>query len=166
MGQRGPKPVPTEMLKRRGSVLVPRRIGEPVPTQAVPPCPSWVSTEARKHWKDLSSLLDGMKVLTVADRVALGLLVDALARYISAKEAVYGTKGVNGTGLTTINASGTPCKHPMTVLMQEAWKDALQACREFGLTPSSRTGVRMIPMPGGKDADGRQEKTRFFRLPS
>lgn len=167
MGQRGPKPVPTEMLKRRGSVLVPRRVGEPTPTTGVPPCPSWVSHDARRHWKDLSTLLDGMKILTVADRVALGLLVDAMARYISAKQAVYGTKKIAGTGVTTFNAAGNPMKHPMAVLMQEAWKDVLQACREFGLTPSSRTGVRMIPLPGGRESDdGRQEKARFFRLRS
>src|SRR5262245_15987755 len=147
MGRRGPKPTPTSTLAIRQSVLAPRRSDEPKPARTLPPCPAWVSAEARKYWRDIGSALDGMKVMTVADRVALGLLADALARYVAAKRAVYGTAKEEGTGFTTVNGAGTLMRHPMALLMSEAWEQVLKTCREFGLTPSSRTGVRLTTIP-------------------
>jgi P27 family predicted phage terminase small subunit len=165
MGQRGPKPTPTQTLADRGSWVAKTRSDEPKPQRTLPPCPAWVSAEAKKYWKDIGSVLDGMKVMTVADRVALGLLADALARYVAAKGAVYGTAKEPGTGLLTFNGSGTPIKHPMALLMAEAWEQVLKTCREFGLTPSSRTGVRLTPIRGGKDGapDNQSTKKALFR---
>jgi P27 family predicted phage terminase small subunit len=124
-----------------------------------------VSPEAKKYWRDIGAVLEGMKVMTVADRVALGLLADALARYVAAKRTVYGTSTDEGSGLTTVNGSGTPIKHPMAQLMDAAWEQVLKACREFGLTPSSRTGVRLTPIRGGKDGadDNQSTKKALFR---
>jgi P27 family predicted phage terminase small subunit len=163
MGRHGPKPLPTSTLKQRGSWLAKTRSDEPKPAHKLPPCPAWVSAEARKYWKDIGSVLDGMKVMTVADRVALGLLADALARYVALKQAVYGTAKEAGTGLLSVNGSGTLMRHPMALLMAEAWEQVLKACREFGLTPSSRTGVRLTTIPGGKDGreDGTAKATLF-----
>lgn len=163
-GRGGPKPVPTSMLAVRGSRYVRRRGGEPRTARTLPACPTWVSPDARKYWREIGGVLDGMKVMTVADRVALGLLVDALAHYIAVKQAVYGTTTEAGTGMTTTNAAGTLVRHPLVLLMHEAWREVLQACREFGLTPSSRTGVRLHTIPGGKDRrpDG-DAKAMLFR---
>lgn len=165
MGQRGPKPLPTETLKQRGSWLAKTRSDEPKPAHKLPPCPAWVSAEARKYWKDIGSVLDGMKVMTVADRVALGLLADALARYVAVKQAVYGTGKEDGTGMLSVNGSGGLTIHPMMRLMHEAWEQVLKACREFGLTPSSRTGVRLHAIAGGKHAhdEGADAKATLFR---
>ena len=160
------KPVPPSMLAARGSRYVRRRAGEPQPAWAMPPCPAWVSPHARKYWKEIGAVLDGMKVMTVADRVALRLLVDALAHYIALKRAIYGTAKEPGSGLTTINAAGTLMRHPMALLMHDAWEQVLKACREFGLTPSSRTGVRLHTIPGGKDGHGEDDgaKATLFRF--
>lgn len=164
MGQRGPKPLPTPVLKQRGSWRAQTRSDEPKPAPSLPSCPPWVSREARKYWKDIGSVLDGMKVMTAADKIALGLLVDALARYVTAKHAVYGTDEEDGTGMLTINSAGTQQRHPMVLLMQEAWEQVLKACREFGLTPSSRTGVRLHAIPGAKDSSASSEaKKGLFR---
>lgn len=174
MGQRGPKPTPTNILALRGSTLVPRRTGEPRPKVQAPSCPAWVSPEGKAHWKDIAGILEGLQVLTVGDRAALGLLVDALARYIECKRAVYGIPQredgdpQTGTGLTTTNAAGTLVKHPLAALMLDSWEQVLRACREFGLTPSSRTGVRLMPVIARK-AEGHGDKkpkakARLFSL--
>lgn len=162
MGRHGPKPLPTPLLTARGSWRAHTRSDEPKPPRTLPPCPAWVSAEAKKYWRDIGGVLDSMKVMTVADGIALGLLADALARYVAAKRAVYGTKKEPGTGFTTVNGAGTLSPHPMARLMAEAWEQVLKTCREFGLTPSSRTGVRLTPIHGGQAGAG-EEKRRLFR---
>ena len=95
--------------------------------------------------------------------MALGLLVDALARYVAAKLAVYGTTQEQGIDFTTVNGAGTLTRYPMALLMHEAWEQVLRACREFELTPSSRTGVRLTTIPGGKDGLHGDAQATLFR---
>ncbi|HYG73464.1 MAG TPA: phage terminase small subunit P27 family [Planctomycetota bacterium] len=112
---------------------------EPKLKAAAPDCPVWVSGPARQHWPEIASQLAEMGVSTTADKIALGLLVDAMGQYIEAK------RDVEEAGLTfTSEGTGAVHVHPSVSLMQNAWERIVKALREFGLTPASRTKVHAI----------------------
>ena len=139
MGKRGPKPVPTPVLAQRGSWRAQTRRDEPKPAHAMPSCPAWVSADARKYWKEIGGVLDGMKVLTGAGHVALGLLVDALSRYVAAKRAVYGTTQEQGIDFTTVMGPARS-RYPIALLMHETWSKCSG--------PVGSSSSRRVPTPG------------------
>lgn len=67
MGARGPAPVPTEILKARGSTLANRNPREPVPEPGAPPCPRSFTKPEKALWKRLVKTLLDMRVATKAD---------------------------------------------------------------------------------------------------
>jgi P27 family predicted phage terminase small subunit len=110
--------------------------------------PSWLrlSPLARRAWRDLVPLLAGMRVLTAQDLVALGLLCDSLASYVTAKRIVteqgstYETRGdIEGEG-----GSRMLRKHPAVEIGAEASRFAKVMLTEFGLTPASRARVSQV----------------------
>jgi P27 family predicted phage terminase small subunit len=118
------------------------------PTLTVAPSnvrpPAWLelSPLARKAWHDLVPLLRGMGVLTRADRVALSLLCDALASYVTAKEIA--TKE-GSTYETTSETGGTMIRaHPVVAMGAEASRFAKTMLSEFGLTPAARSKVSRV----------------------
>lgn len=66
MGQRGPAPTPTKILKLRGSWRAKRNAEEPEYGQGVE-CPKRASTNAPAVWRQLAPLLLETGVLTEAD---------------------------------------------------------------------------------------------------
>lgn len=144
MGKRGPKPTPTAILKLRNSWLANTRDGEPSPETCVPPCPSWLREEAAKHWPDIAEMLYGLGVMAEVYSVSLSLLVDALADWIEltnqAKDAPFVQEGQKGT-----------VANPVHRLKAGAWERVLKACREFGMTPASMSGVKSVK---GEEQEG------------
>lgn len=153
MGKRGPKPTPTATLKVRNSRLVSQRGAEPSPPVELPPAPKWLQGAALARWAELGSMLVAQGLLTRLDALALALLVDALGEYLDAREIVA------QTGLTTETDNLNVIQHPAVGIMHRAWENVLKILREFGLTPSARSGVAVAPA----DKDGKDAKRRFFR---
>jgi phage terminase small subunit len=87
MGRRGPKPTPTPLLKLRGSWRAETRDGEPSPTTELPPCPAWVRPAARKHWGEIGEMLEGLGLIAKPHTLALAMLCEALADWISDHDA-------------------------------------------------------------------------------
>ena len=129
MGRRGPRPLPTKILELRGSPRARLRAGEPEPPTGIPPCPEWVSERGRAHWERVVELLKPYGVLTLQDGEALGLLVDAIAQYEDSKEDLRKTKKPKAklSWQRIVNANRSM---------------VLKILREFGLSPSSRCGVK------------------------
>jgi P27 family predicted phage terminase small subunit len=154
MGKRGPKPVPTETLRKRGSTLVPRRTeaGEPQLELCTPEAPAWLGKGAKKHWPEMAEMLADMGVLTRADRGALAAFCDILAVYIRARNQV------DRETLTITNVQGNVIINPAVKVMQAAWAQFMKACAEFGLTPSARSGVRAVEPP----AEAKVDKAKDF----
>ena len=151
MGKRGPKPTPTKTLRLRGARNLSVRDGEPLPAEGEMVAPEWVGDEARKHWFSLAPMLNGMGLSSPSFTPALAMLVNSLGRYIE-----YEAK-VSETGPVVETDKGNLLVNPWWAARNKAWEQALKALREFGLTPSSLTGVRKVD-DGGSNSD----KSRFF----
>src|SRR5262249_47518137 len=82
MGLRGPKPVPTALLKLRGSFVPGRREGEPSPAPGIPECPAFASPRMREHWMPICELLMGLGLISAPFSAGALLLCDALADWI------------------------------------------------------------------------------------
>jgi P27 family predicted phage terminase small subunit len=135
MGQRGPAPTPTEVLKRRGSWRAKKRKNEPkAATTTRPRCPNWLNVEARKEWQRLVVELEDMGVLAVTDRNALSRYCVLLVRWRAA-EKVLRAEG------TTFMGAGGPQARPETREARDLAAELGRIEREFGLTPSARTRV-------------------------
>ena len=154
MGKRGPRPTPSSLLEERGSWRAKERVkdGEPQLAVCKQPAPEWLDDEARPYWDEISELLADIGVLTKADRWALALLCDQLVTYLAAREIV------RQEGMTIETVRGM-VKNPAEVQMQKAWAGIMKAAAEFGMTPSSRSGVRVVEP---KDEQPGKTKASFF----
>jgi P27 family predicted phage terminase small subunit len=106
--------------------------------------PAWLdlSPLAHRAWHDLVPLLRGMGVLTRADRVALSLLCEALASYVTAHQIA--TKE-GSTYETTSETGGTMIRaHPVVAMGAESVRFAKTMLGEFGLTPAARSKVSRV----------------------
>jgi phage terminase small subunit len=76
MGTRGPKRIPTKILKMRGSWRANAREGEPIPASKAPPCPQWLTEKAeRAVWRTLIKRLMALRLIGEIDQHALGRYV-------------------------------------------------------------------------------------------
>lgn len=106
-------------------------------------------------------MLREMGVLTKADGLALALLCEPLVRYIEARDLVEAeAKGPDKIKFIATTDKGTVYQHPLVGVMNKAWEQAAKMAREFGLTPSSRSGLHATPPK--KPATGGKE--RFFKV--
>lgn len=91
-GRGGPKPTPTPILELRNSRMVKRRVDEPTPEPALPPCPAYLEAPAqltrarlRLVWQLLSDVGDQAEMLPALARPHVG---KALAELVEAKAHV------------------------------------------------------------------------------
>jgi P27 family predicted phage terminase small subunit len=83
-----------------------------------------------------------MKVLTLADGLALELCAEAFAEWREADAVVR----QHGAFYQTTTKSGEAIlPHPAARQRSDAWRRAQRMLSEFGLSPSSRTRVEAIP---------------------
>ena len=137
MGLRGPAPTPYAILKLRGSK---RAKGRNVPTpegDCLPP--AWLSGAAKSEWSTIYPMLNSIGMLTPLDSIALGLLAESIAAYLRLRNS--------------------RSKYAMAVA-GKAWERVLKACREFGLTPSSRS---VLSGKSGGKKEKPKLKEKFFK---
>jgi len=137
MGQRGPAPTPSGILKLRGSRKLENRKLEPKPDQRSPIRPAWLKGEARKAWESLVPQLKKMGVLTRIDRNALARYCDMWRRWRELCEFI----DINGTTLPLKKRDGTiyDIKQLPHAKQETQLRDQLLRLeKEFGLTPSAR----------------------------
>jgi P27 family predicted phage terminase small subunit len=146
MGKRGPKPTPTNTLKIRGSWRADTREDEPMPDVKIPDCPEWLKGEALKEWNRITPLLVARNVLTEWDMTCLALYCDAWGDYVFAQG--YDRDDLEPDGISKISA-----------FKNKAWDKVMKAAAEFGLTPASRTKVKM-----GEKIKQEDKKAKFFRI--
>ena len=142
MGKRGPKPLPTQTLKVRGSWRADVRKDEPQAEFAVPNMPDWLSSEAEKEWNRLVLTLNKYNLLTDLDGNTLGLYCQTMADYQEALE--YCKEGVL---IKTEN--GNLIQSPAVGLKNKALQMLQRLGAEFGFSPSSRAGMSMPKAQAG-----------------
>lgn len=155
----GPARTPDSILKLRGSKWPKYRVGDKG-TKAtehkagMPTCPTWLTAEAKAEWKRIVPDLTESRVLSKADRATVAAYCQAWADYVEAHKSIV------KDGATFVTPKGYIAKNPMVTIRNESRLAMLRYAQELGLTPASRSKVRI------KDDNGNQDKTktkaRFF----
>ena len=136
---RGRKPKPTLLRAIEGNpgkrALNDR---EPQAPEGMPDCPEHLDDVARAEWFRTAGVLQQMGLLTQADRAALAAYCVLYSRWVAAEEQVK--------KLGTIVKSphkGFPMKSPYLTVADQALEAMRKFMVEFGLTPSSRSRIRV-----------------------
>lgn len=134
------RPTPTVLKIARGNPgKRPLNHNEPKPSATgATRSPAGLSPQARKRWKHVAKHLDDSGILTVLDTDALRLYCDAYARYLEANEHLQ-TEGM------VIETRHTTKANPYVAILNTAADTMLKIMREFGMTPSARTGLEVLP---------------------
>lgn len=165
MGQRGPKPTPTKVLKLRGSWLAKTRDGEPQPPSELPPCPAWLDRASKELFRTLARQLVEAGILTRLDRQALTRYCVLSIRWRKMEQfiqthgevcEVYSEPDDEGRrSLLKIDL------YPQVRLASTLATELLRIEHHFGLTPSARTALRVEKAPhADRDTD---PKAKYFR---
>ena len=160
---RGPRPTPTAVLKDRGSWIAKQReaAGEPIPISDEPDIPDWVDEKARKYWPEIVEQLVGLQICARSDGLGIGLLCNQLADYVEARAILlkHGSPIIEEPVVSRKTGEVVDCimkPHPAVSISLAAWDRTLKAAKEFGLTASSRTAVRIErDLSGNKQKDSR-----------
>lgn len=146
MATRGRKPKPTALKVLEGNPgKRPLNKFEPKPENKAPKCPTWLEKEAKKEWRRMSKVLEGLGVLTEVDAAAFAGYCQAYARWKEAEEFL----SKHGTIFKT--PSGYIQQVPQVSIAQTYLKIMKDFCSEFGLTPSSRSRISVNEKLGEND---------------
>jgi P27 family predicted phage terminase small subunit len=135
---RGRKPIPTTLKVLSGNPgRRPLNDREPTPMPGGPECPDWLDDEAKAEWQRICAELQGMGILSTADRAALAMYCTAWSRWKMAEEQVrkFGP-------IVKSPEKGFPMKSPYLTIADQAMETMRKLMVEFGLTPSSRSRIR------------------------
>src|SRR4029453_1002250 len=114
--------------------------------QGVPGPPAWLDGEALAEWGRITVDLAAMGLLSTADRPALAAYCTAWSRWVEAEAQVrkFGT-------IVKSPEKGFPMKSPYLTIADQALETMRKLMVEFGLTPSSRSRIKVSD--GGEAAD-------------
>jgi P27 family predicted phage terminase small subunit len=150
---KGRKPTPTMLKVLSGNPgKRPLNEREPVTPQGLPEMPAWLDDEGQAEWRRITADLAEMGLLSKADRPALAAYCTAWSRWVDAEAQVkkYGA-------VVKSPDKGFPMKSPYLSIAEQSLETMRKLMVEFGLTPSSRSRIR-VPA-GGDEAD---ELDRFL----
>lgn len=171
MGERGPAPTPTSVLKYRGSWRAKERekAGEPTPEMGIPDPPAYLKGPALEKWNELAPQLNRMGVLAIVDAEALGRYCRTWARWCAAEDfiakhgtvyPIMGWKPKPGGGYEERLAK--MAQHPQVREASDLADKLGRLEREFGLTPSARARIRTGGADEGLDEFEREIKRRVM----
>lgn len=143
----GRKKKPIEAHKREGTYRPCSHKGPELEAQR-PVKPEDLKGTGSKAWDELAPVLEDMGVLTIADGLALRLLCDSYGFYMDACDTIE----TEGKYLTLINKGGGEyvTEHPAVKARARCWKEVETMARQFGLTPSARTGLNVTNPKSGE----------------
>lgn len=141
MAARGRKPTPTRIKELQGNPgKRPLNAAEPVPPRGKPTCPKHIDGEGRKEWGRVTKLLEEMGLLTKAEGPALALYCQMYQRWVEAEENVkkFGM-------IIPVGENGALQLSPYVSIANQAMSQMQKLLCEFGLTPSSRSRIKLPP---------------------
>ncbi len=154
---RGRKPTPTHLKVLAGNPgKRPMNDDEPEATSGIPPVPIHMTEDEQAAWKKLGEQLNAAGVLTNLDAMAFEILVRAYVRVVDAARKV----AEHGPVWMEKGDSKIPkfAYSPYWAMQNKEEKKLIALLAEFGLTPSSRTRVKIE-----KEAKKDSGKSRFFQ---
>lgn len=156
MGKRGRKPQPTTLKVLRGNPgRRPLNKDEPRPELKAPRCPPELGGLARKEWNRVVPQLKILGLVTLIDRAALAAYCINWERWILAEDQIRKNGMIYMQGREVDKETGEvlkvgyPAQNPYLAIANRAQKEMKAFLVEFGMTPSSRTGLssKGYPMP-------------------
>lgn len=150
---RTPKPTKIKVLEGNPGQR-PLNDKEPQPVPQAPECPEWLTGEGKRMWDKLAPQLENLGLLTEIDGEAFAAACQAWNDYVESiktikeKGRTYKYKNQGGFENET--------ERPEVKVANKAIEQFRTFCREFGLTPASRTRIK-IDMPESKEADPMEE---------
>lgn len=142
MGQRGPKPQPTAVLKVKGTgdiTRMKRRAAtEPELIPELLPPPAHLSKEGLELWREASQVLYDAKVIARGDYMTLYAYCESFVTWRDALDHV------RTEGMVFTDHNGVPRVSPYHKICMDAQDRMVRCCVELGLTPSSRSKVSTI----------------------
>jgi P27 family predicted phage terminase small subunit len=133
MRGRTPKPTKLKILDGQAEGMG----DEPDPEICAPECPEHLVDEARAEWDRMVPLLTTLKMLTLIDRAALACYCQNWARWVEAEQSLA------ENGLIVKSPNGCPIQNPYLGVANTAQKHLKAFIVEFGLSPASRTRIRV-----------------------
>jgi len=144
---RGRKPKPTVLRVLEGNPgRRPLNDREPQAPAEVPECPDFLDDEARAEWFRTAPMLQKMGLLTPADRAGLAAYCVAYSRWVAAERQVQRLGTIVKSPLKNF-----PMKSPYLTVADQALETMRKFMVEFGLTPSSRSRIRVPEDRGAMD---------------
>lgn len=150
---KGRKPTPSHLKVVRGTVRGDRaNPNEPAPQRLRVSAPAHMSDKGREAWGYVVGILDRMGVLTEADALAVELLCEARADWLTARDEIAAAGGETYT-----TEAGLIKAHPAVAMRNDAARRMQSLLAEFGMSPSSRSRV------SAADADDKDDPAaRYF----
>lgn len=140
----GRKELPKEIKQLKGTLRNFREKGKnpPKPGKATSlEPPEYLNAIAKEEYRRKAELLDRLGVLKDGDCVALAAYADAYARW------VHCVGVMNTEGGIIAGKDGQPIRNPITYNLNNALDQMYKFLTEFGLTPVSRSKVRVDDEP-------------------
>ena len=172
MGERGPPPKPTA-LKLAGGNPSGRPLNgeEPVPPAGEPEPPDWMGERAREVWDRIVPSMSKIGLARSIDGGALARYCVLLVQFADAAMFIEQNGQTYTHPIRSVRGGkkGQPAEQPVTgfrpfpqvKLLSELNTALVKLEREFGLTPSARTRIRVTAeKDAGSDAD--KLKKKFF----
>ena len=160
MGQRGPKPTPSNIhyLNGNPSKKPAHQLMDSLqPEIDIPSCPAHLWPEAKKEWKRITVELKRYGLISKLDRAALAMYVQTWAELVyaermmsrnmkiaAAKMAAAEEKGEEyrgGDGMTEMTTNGNIIYSPYWVIANKARNQVDKFLQNFGMSPSARSRV-------------------------
>lgn len=161
--RRGPKPKPTQLKLLTGTRKDRINQAEPPVPPGRPAPPDHLDGLALEKWNELIPILEGMRVLTVADGGALALLCNTHSRWIRARADVARRgmiletprKRITGKGADRVVEEWVVVKtNPAVYVVQQCEGMLARLHDMLGLTPSGRSRIKAEgPAPQDKLAE-------------
>ncbi len=146
MGQRGPRRTPTAQLALVGSTRAkPRMEKEPKPDETKPDTTLRLSDDEQRVFANICTLLASMNLQAATDGNAIARYAKNLLRY----QLVCDWTDKNGESFPVYEMVDGEQKirqmkrYPQSVIRHELEATLLRLEREFGLTPSARSGLEV-----------------------
>jgi P27 family predicted phage terminase small subunit len=136
----GRKPLPRKFHVLNGTDRPCRRNdSEPVPDEFkdIPKPPAHLSKTAKKEWERMSKVLYSSGLLTQLDYSEFAIYCQSWGRWVDAE------KKISDTSMVVKTANGNPINNPYMNIANTAMRDCHKFLSEFGMTPSSRTKIKV-----------------------
>ena len=149
MAGRPPKPTAVKLAAGNPGKR-PLNKREPTIASKMPTCPAWLAPEAKKEWRRLAKELHAANLLTSVDRAALAAYCQLWARWVAVElELVALVPGkddkppVPKYKMVGSTDKGYDFVNPLFGLASQTLKAMKAYMTEFGMTPSSRSRIRI-----------------------